>query len=74
MLYEYVWYVQLTKAKHIHKRQIYPLTRKNITQGLWLYGFKLKKKKKPLKPQEAWHQYDLLGGKLPVVQQLQVWL
>jgi hypothetical protein len=26
-----------------------------------------KKKKKTLKPQEAWHQYDLIGDELPVV-------
>jgi hypothetical protein len=55
-----VWYVHLTKVKHIYRRQTHSLVREDVTQGLWPQGVSYKKKKKKI-PVLVYLQW--LGGK-----------
>jgi hypothetical protein len=60
----HVRYVDLTKAKHIPKRQIHPLVREEATLGLTV-RVQLKKKS-GREHQGAWREDELIGGKAPV--------
>jgi hypothetical protein len=63
----YVQYVHLTKAKHIHRRQIHFLVSERVLHKDYDRKGSVEKIFSGRESQGVWRQDELIGGKPPVV-------